>query len=227
MKPPTTRRQLAAIIDSTLLKSTATKDDIIKLCWDAKNHHFATVVVNPYYVDLAVYTLNGSDVKVGTVIGFPTGTTLPEVKAHEAQQVTKLGAQELDMVINLSALKSKDHTTVKQDIEAVTAIKHTNPNITVKVIIETGLLTNHEKRTACKLSQEAEADYVKTSTGLFGGAATVEDIKLMRRTVGKKMGIKAAGGIRTLTDTLAMIKAGANRIGTSAAAQIIQEMPKK
>jgi len=224
---PLTRRQLAAMIDSTLLKSTATKDDIIKLCFDARNYHFATVVVNPYYVDLAAYNLNGSETKVGTVIGFPTGTTLPETKAHEAQQVTKLGAQELDMVINLSALKSKDYTAVKQDIEAVTAIKHTNPNIIVKVIIETNLLTNPEKRTACKLAQQAEADYVKTCTGLFGSAATIPDVKLMRRTVGKNMGVKAAGGIRTLNDTLAMIQAGANRIGTSAAVQIIEEMPKK
>jgi len=215
------------MIDSTLLKSTATKDDIIKLCWDAKNHHFVSVVVNPYYVDLAVYTLNGSDVKVGTVIGFPMGTTLAEVKAEEARRVVKLGAQELDMVINLSALKSKDYTTVKNDIEAVTDIKHTNPNIIVKTIIEASLLTNHEKRTACKIAQQAGADYVKTSTGLFGTAATVEDVKLMRRTVGKTMGVKAAGGIRTLNDTLAMIKAGANRIGTSAAAQIIEEIPKK
>jgi len=227
MKLALTRRELASMIDSTLIKSTATKDDIIKLCWDAKNHHFATVVLNPCYVDLAVYTLNGSDVKVGSTIGFPTGTTLPEIKAEEAQQVTKLGAQELDMVINLSALKSKDYTTVKQDIEAVTAIKHTNPNITVKVIIETNLLTNPEKQTACKLAQQAEADYVKTCTGLFGSAATIDDVKLMRRTVGKNMGVKAAGGIRTLNDTLAMIQAGANRIGTSAAVQIIEEMPKK
>jgi len=227
MKPPSTRRQLAAMIDSTLLKSTATKDHIIKLCWDAKNHHFASVVVQPYYVDLAVYTLNASDVKVGTVIGFPMGTTLPEVKAEEARRVVKLGAQELDMVINLSALKTKDYTAVKQDIEAVTTIKHTNPNITTKVIIETNLLTNPEKRTACKIAQEAEADYVKTCTGLFGSAATIPDIKLMRRTVGKNMGVKAAGGIRTLADALAMIQAGANRIGTSAAVQIIQEIPKK
>jgi deoxyribose-phosphate aldolase len=215
------------MIDSTLLKSTATKDDIIKLCFDARNYRFATVVVNPYYVDLAVYTLNGSDVKVGTVIGFPMGTTLPEIKAEEARRVAKLGAQDLDMVINLSALKSKDYTAVKQDIEAVTTIKHTNPNITVKVIIETPLLTDPEKRTACKIAQEAEADYVKTATGLFGGTATPKDIRLMRKTVGKNMGVKAAGGIRTLNDALTMIQAGANRIGTSTATQIIQELPKK
>ncbi len=226
MKPPTlTRRQLASMIDSTLLKSTATKNDVLKLCNDAKKHHFATVVIHPYYVRLAADTLKGTDVRVGTVIGFPMGTTLPEIKAHEAQLATKLGAQELDMVINLSALKNKDYTTVKNDIQAVTNIKHKNPNITIKTIIETHLLTNTEKQTACKLAQQAHADYVKTSTGLFGGAATIADVKLMRKTVGKNMGVKAAGGIRTLNDTLAMIQAGANRIGTSAAVKIIQEKP--
>jgi deoxyribose-phosphate aldolase len=222
-----TRRSLAEMIDSTAIRQTATKDDIIKLCWDAKQYAFKSVMVNPCYVDLARYTLEGSEVKVGSTIGFPMGTTLPEIKALEAQHVTKLGAEELDMVINISALKSKDYQTVKNDIEAVTTIKHTNPNITVKVIIETNLLTNPEKRIACKLVQEAEADFVKTSTGLFGGTATAQDIRLMRKTVGKTMGVKAAGGIRTLNDTLTMIKAGANRIGTSTATQIIQELPNK
>jgi len=221
-----TRQQLANIIDSTLIRHTATKDDIIKLCWDARKHHIGTVVVNPYYVDLARYTLEDSNVKICSTIGFPMGATLPEIKAEETRQVVKLGAQEIDMVINLSALKSTDYTTVKNDIEAVTAIKHINPNITVKAIIETNLLTDPEKRTACKIAKETGADYVKTSTGLFGGTATVNDIKLMRRTVGKEMGVKAAGGIRTLKDTLAMIKAGASRIGTSTATQIIEEMPK-
>jgi deoxyribose-phosphate aldolase len=228
MNPPTlTRRQLASMIDSTLLKSTATKNDIKKLCQDAKKHHFATVVIHPYYVKLAADALKGTDVRVGTVIGFPMGTTLAEVKAEEAHQTTKLGAQELDMVINLSALKTKDYTTVKNDIQAVTNIKHKNPNITIKTIIEATLLTNPEKRTACKLAQAAGADYVKTSTGLFGNTATIADVKLMRKTVGKNMGVKASGGIRTLNDTLAMIKAGANRIGTSAAVKIIEETPTK
>jgi deoxyribose-phosphate aldolase len=222
-----TRRSLAEMIDSTIVRSTATKDDIIKLCWDAKQYGFKTVMVNPTYVDLARYTLEGSEVKVGSTIGFPMGTTLPEIKAEEARHVAKLGATELDMVINISALKSKDYQTVKNDIEAVTTIKHTNPNITVKVIIETNLLTNPEKQKACKIAQEAEADYVKTSTGLFGGTATAKDIRLMRKTVGKTMGVKAAGGIRTLNDAVTMIKAGANRIGTSTATQIIQELPKK
>jgi deoxyribose-phosphate aldolase len=221
------RRELASMIDSTIIRHTATKDDVIKLCWDAKQYSFECVMVNPYYVDLARYTLEGSEVKVGSTIGFPMGTTLPEIKAEEARRVVKLGAEELDMVMNISALKSKDYEAVKEDIEAVVAIKHINPNITVKVIIETNLLTDPEKRQACKLVKEADADYVKTSTGLFGGTATPKDIRLMRKTVGKTMGVKAAGGIRTLNDALAMIKAGANRIGTSTAAQIIQELPKK
>ena len=222
-----TRRTLAQMIDSTLIRHTATKDDIIKLCWDAKQYSFKCAVVNPYYVDLARYTLEGTETKVASTIGFPMGATLPEIKAQEAQKVVKLGAEELDMVINISALKSKDYQAVKNDIEAVVAIKHTNPNIITKVIIETHLLTDPEKRTACKLAKEAGADYVKTATGLFGGTATPQDIKLMRKTVGKDMGVKAAGGIRTLQDALTMIKAGANRIGTSTATQIIQELPKK
>jgi len=222
-----TRHQLAQMIDSTQIKQTATKDDIIKLCWEAQKYHFATVVINPCYIDLARNTLNHTNTKICTTIGFPMGTTLPQIKAEEAHQAIKLGAQELDMVMNISALKSKDYQAVKNDIEAVTKIKHINPNIIVKVIIETNLLTNPEKRTACKLIKQAGADYAKTSTGLFGGSATIEDIKLMKKAVGKQFGVKAAGGIRTLNDALAMIKAGANRIGTSTAAQIIEEMPKK
>jgi len=222
-----TRRELAQMIDHTLIKPTATKDEVIKLCWEAKKHRFSCVVVNPYYIDLARYTLEASDVKVCSTVGFPIGATLPEVKAEEAHKVVKLGADELDMVMNVSALKSKDYDAVRQDIEAVVAVKHLNPNTVVKVIIETGLLTDREKSLACKLVKEAEADFVKTSTGLFSGGATVKDIKLMRRAVGKKMGIKASGGIRTLKDALAMIEAGANRIGTSTAVKIIEEIPKK
>ena len=221
------RRELAQMIDSTLIRHTATKDEIIKLCWEARKYHFGTVVVNPYFVDLVRYTLEDSDVKVCSTIGFPMGTTLPEIKAEEARKIMKLGAEELDMVMNLSAFKSKDYEAVKEDIAAVVGVKHLNPNIIVKVIIETGLLTDKEKPLACKLVKEAGADFVKTSTGLFGGTATAKDVKLMRRAVGKEMGVKAAGGIRTLKDTLIMIKAGANRIGTSTAAQIIEEMPKK
>jgi len=221
------RRELARIIDYTLIKPTATKDEIIKLCWEAKIYRFGCVVVNPCYVDLAHYVLEASGVKVCSTVGFPIGATLPEVKAEEARRVVELGAEELDMVINTSAFKSKDYDAVRRDIEAVVGVKHVNPHIVVKVIIETSLLTDKEKRTACKIVKEAEADFVKTSTGLFGGGATVKDVSLMRRAVGKEMGVKAAGGIRTLEQALAMIKAGANRIGTSTAVNIIEEMPRK
>jgi len=221
------RQELAPMIDHTLIKPTATKDEVIKLCWEAKKYRFGCIVVNPFYVSLARYVLEASDVKVCSTVGFPIGATLPEVKAEEARKVVELGAEELDMVMNISALKSKDYDAVKRDIEAVVSIKHLNPNIIVKVIIETGFLTGREKSTACKMVKEAEADFVKTSTGLFGGGATVKDVKLMRQTVGKEMGVKASGGIRTLKDALAMIEAGANRIGTSTAVKIIEEMPKK
>jgi len=221
------RRQLAHIIDSTLIKPTATKNEIIKLCTEAKKHEFCCAVVNPYYVPLAHHILKTSTTKVCSTVGFPLGATLTETKAKETQKLVKLGAQELDMVINISALKSKEHKTVQQDIQAVvTTAKHQNPNTTIKAIIETNLLTNTEKTKACQLAKQAKADYVKTSTGLFGEGATVKDIKLMRKAVGNEMGIKAAGGIRTLKDTLAMIQAGANRIGTSTAQKIIEEMPK-
>jgi len=218
---------LARLIDHTLIKPTATKDEVVKLCWEAKKYRFRCVVVNPFYVDLARYVLEASDVKVCSTVGFPIGATLPKIKAAEAQRVVELGAEELDMVMNISAFKSKDYKTVREDIEAVVGVKQTNPNIVLKVIIETGFLTDKEKSTACKLVKEAEADFVKTSTGLFGGGATVKDVRLMRKTVGKEMGVKAAGGIRTLKEALAMIEAGANRIGTSTAVNIIEEMPMK
>jgi len=218
------RRELARIIDHTLIRPTATKDDVIKLCWEAKRYGFGCVVVNPFYVGLARYVLEASDVKVCSTVGFPIGITLPEVKTEEAKKVVELGAEEIDMVMNISAFKSKDYDDVKRDIEAVVGVKHHNPNIVVKVIIETSLLSDGEKSAACKLAKEAEADFVKTSTGLFGGVATVGDVRLMRRAVGKEMGVKAAGGIRSLKDALAMIRAGANRIGTSTAVTIIEEI---
>jgi len=220
-------RELASVIDHTLIKPTATKDEVIKLCSEAKKYGFGCVVVNPFYVSLARYVLEASDVKVCSTVGFPIGATLPEVKAEEARKAIELGAEELDMVMNISAFKSKDYDAVKRDIEAVVGVKHLNPNVIVKVIIETGLLTDREKSTACTLVKEAKADFAKTSTGLFGGGATVKDVKLMRQAVGKERGVKASGGIRTLKDALAMIKAGANRIGTSTAVNIIEEIPKK
>jgi len=214
------------MIDHTLVKPTVTKDDVIKLCWEAEKYGFCCAVVNPTFVELARHMLEATDVKVCSTVGFPFGATLPEVKALEARKVVELGAEEIDMVMNVSALKSKDYDTVKKDIEAVVDVKRLNKNVIVKVIIETGWLTDEEKVTACKLAKEAGADFVKTSTGLFGGKATVEDVRLMRQTVGKDMGVKAAAGIRTLKDTLAMIEAGANRIGTSTGVAIIEEAPK-
>ncbi len=214
------------MIDHTLVKPTVTKDDVIKLCWEAEKYSFCCAVVNPTFVPLARRMLEATDVKVCSTIGFPFGVTLPEVKAFEARKVMEQGAEEIDMVMNVSALKSMDYDTVKKDIEAVISVKRLQKGVIVKVIIETAWLTKEEKISACKLVKEAGADFVKTSTGFFGGKATVEDIRLMHQTVGKDMGVKAAAGIRTLKDALAMIEAGANRIGTSTAVQILEEIPK-
>ena len=219
------RSELARMIDSTLVSATVTRNDITKLCKDAVTYDFYSVMVNATYVDSAAKLLKGSNVRVGSTIGFPFGTTLPEVKAFEAKKVVEKGATELDMVINISALKSRDYALVEKDIEEVATTKRLSKDITVKVIIETGYLNNEEKVIACKLSKEAGADFVKTSVG-FVCKATVEDVRLMRKTVGKNMGVKAAGGIRTYQDALAMIEAGANRIGTSTAVAIIEETPK-
>ena len=219
------RDQLAKFIDSTLVKATATKSEIEKLCLEAVQYGFGCVVVNPVYVRIAASLLKGSDIRVGSTVGFPFGVSLPDIKALEAVKAIEDGACELDMVMNLSAFKSGDYELVKRDIEAVTAVKRLFSDVIVKVIIETPLLTNEEKVTACKIVKEAGADFVKTSTGLFGGGATVEDVKLMRQVVGKDFGVKAAGGIRTYTDAVAMIEAGANRIGTSTAVAIIKGAP--
>jgi len=220
------KRDLARMIDHTLIKPAASKDEVIKLCWEAEKHGFCCVVVNPTYVSLARHMLEATDVKVCSTVGFPIGAGLPEVKAFEAQRVVELGAEEIDMVMNTSALKSKDYEAVKRDTQAVLKVKKSDTKLIVKVIIETGLLTDEEKTTACKLAKEAGADFVKTSTGLLGGEATVKDVRLMRRAVGRDMGVKASGGIRTLKQALAMIEAGANRIGTSTGVAIIEEMPK-
>lgn len=216
--------ELAKMIDSTLVKPNVTKKDVAKLCEDALKYGFKCVVVNPIHVGFAAQLVRDTDVKVCSTIGFPFGITLPEVKALEAKKAVENGAAELDMVINISALKSKDYEMVKKDITAVIDTKRNYGDVVVKVIIETLYLSDEEKVVACKLSKEAGADFVKTSTGLLGGKATVEDVRLMRETVGEEMGVKAAGGIRTLKDVLAMIEAGANRIGTSTATQIIEEI---
>ena len=218
------KHQLAEMIDYTLIKPTATKVDIVKLCKEAEKHGFGCVCVNSAYVSLAKQLLRGTDVKVVSTAGFPFGSSLPEVKAFEARKAVENGASEIDMVINIGALKSGDYETVKRDIEMVVDVKRSHGNeLVIKVIIETGYLTKEEKVMACKLVKEAGADFVKTSTGFVGGA-TVEDVRLMRETVGRDMGVKAAGGIRTLKQALAMIEAGANRIGTSTAVAIIEEI---
>ena len=219
------RKELARMIDSTAVKPSVTRSDVEKLCRDALHYGFGAVCVNPVYVKFASQLLKGSEVKVCSTVGFPFGATLPEIKAFEALKVLEDGAQELDMVINLSALKSGDYDAVKNDIVSVVNVKRVDSNVIVKVIIETNLLTDEEKAVACKLAKEAGADFVKTSTGFFGKGATVEDVRLMRRTVGEKMGVKAAGGIRSYEDAVAMIEAGANRIGTSTAVQIIKGVP--
>jgi len=214
--------RISALIDHTLLKPEATHDQITQLCEEAREYGFAAVCVNPTNVKLATELLKGSPVAVCTVIGFPLGATLPEVKAYEAQQTIHHGATEIDMVINIGALKSEDYELLEQDITAVARTCHDNGAI-CKVIIEAALLTEEEKITACQLAKKAGSDYVKTSTGFGPGGATVEDVTLMRRVIGPSMGIKAAGGIRTLETAKKMIEAGATRIGTSSGVKIVQE----
>lgn len=214
---------IARMIDHTLLKPDATADQIAQLCYEARKYHFASVCVNPTHVKLSAELLQGSEVKVGTVIGFPLGASAPEVKAFEAQTALKDGATEIDMVINIGALKAGDLTLVAKDIYDVVKVGHDKGAI-VKVIIETALLNDEEKVTACLLSKEAGADFVKTSTGFSGGGATVEDIRLMRRVVGPDMGVKASGGVRDFEDAQNMVKAGATRLGASAGVKIVQGM---
>jgi deoxyribose-phosphate aldolase len=211
-------------IDHTLLKPDATQAQIAKLCQEASDNHFAAVCINPSYVKTCADLLRGSGVEVCTVIGFPLGATSTAAKAYEAQQAMADGATELDMVINVGALKSKDYALVERDIAAVVRTCHQGPRRAMcKVIIEAALLTDEEKVKACELSKAAGADYVKTSTGFGPGGATAPDVELMRRTVGPQMGVKAAGGVRTYADAMAMIKAGATRIGTSGGVKILLE----
>jgi deoxyribose-phosphate aldolase len=219
------KKDLAKMVDHTLVKPTATEREVAKLCEEAKKYRFGSVCVNPTYVSLVTRLLKETDVKVCSSVGFPFGVTLPEVKAFEARRAVENGACEIDMVINMGALKSEDYETVKRDIEAVVDVKRYHYDVMVKVIIETGCLTDEEKVMACKLAKEAGADFVKTSTGFIKGGATVEDVRLMRETVGEDMGVKAAGGIRTFKQALAMIEAGANRIGTSTGVAVIEGFP--
>ena len=212
---------LAKMIDHTLLKPEATPDQVAQLCFEARKYGFASVCINPTWVELCTQLLKGSTVKVCTVIGFPLGATAPEVKAFETQHAIEQGAGEIDMVINIGALKARDLEQVAKDIYGVVTISHAGGAI-VKVIIEAALLTDEEKTIACLISKEAGADFVKTSTGFASGGATVHDVELMRRVVGPEMGVKAAGGVRTFEDAENMIKAGATRIGASAGVKILQ-----
>lgn len=214
---------VARLIDHTLLKPDASQDQIAQLCYEARTYHFASVCVNPAHVKLSAQLLKGSDVAVCTVVGFPLGATPPTVKAYETQQAIRDGATEIDMVINIGALKSQDYRAVYEDIAAVVRAAHAG-NAIVKVIIEAALLTDEEKVVASQLSKAAGADFVKTSTGFGPGGATVADVTLMRRVVGPAMGVKAAGGVRNYADAQAMISAGATRIGASAGVKIMQEL---
>lgn len=210
---------LASYIDHTVLKPEATRAEVEQFCTQAKTYKFKSVCINPVHVPLVAKTLKGSGVLTCTVVGFPLGATPSACKAHEAATAVAAGADEVDMVINIGALKEGDIETVRADIAEV---KKACGKATLKVIIETCLLSDDEKVTACRLSKEAGADFVKTSTGFNKGGATPHDIALMRRTVGESMGVKASGGIRTKSDALAMIEAGASRIGASASIAIIE-----
>lgn len=214
-----TPAELAKLIDHTLLKPEATEEQVRKLCEEAKTHHFMSVCVNPYWVPLCAELLQGTDVKVCTVIGFPLGANRSEIKAVEAEDAIERGATEVDMVINIGALKSKQHEVVLNDIKAV--VEAAASKALVKVIIETSLLTDEEKVKACELAKEAGADFVKTSTGFSTGGATAADIALMRKTVGPDLGVKASGGVRDYESTMAMVRAGATRIGASAGIAIV------
>ena len=212
------KKTIAAMIDHTLLKPEATPAQIEKLCAEAAEDHFASVCVNPVYIPLAARLLKGTGVKVCCVVGFPLGAIAPEQKAAEAASCAAMGAEELDMVIHVGAAKAGDWALVQRDIEGVVkaAAGHT-----VKVIIETCLLTDEEKVKACEAAKAAGAHFVKTSTGFSTGGATTHDIALMRKTVGPEMGVKASGGIRDYATAMAMIEAGANRIGASAGIAIV------
>jgi deoxyribose-phosphate aldolase len=217
-----TAHDWASLIDHTLLKPEASESDIRKLCKEASEFGFASVCVNPSWVKASVEFLRGSGIPVCTVIGFPLGATLPDVKAYEARRAIFNGAKEVDMVINVGALKSGDDCAVEDDIRAVVDAAHEN-GVLCKVIIETALLTDEEKVRACLAAKNAGADFVKTSTGFSKGGATVHDISLMRRTVGSALGVKASGGVKGIDDARAMFEAGATRIGASVGVKIAQE----
>ena len=212
----------AGLIDHTLLKPEASRDEIRKLCQEAARFEFASVCINPWNVPVAAEMLRGTNVKVCTVVGFPLGATLPQVKIHEAEEAIKLGALEIDMVINIGALKSGQDDVVESDIRGVVQASHRGGAI-CKVILETALLTDEEKVRGSSAAKRAGADFVKTSTGFSIAGATAEDVALMRAVVGSEIGVKAAGGVRTLDDLKKMVCAGATRIGASASVRIMEQ----
>jgi deoxyribose-phosphate aldolase len=216
---------IARLIDHTLLRPEATRADILQLCREAREYNFASVCLNGYWVplaasELAASELAGSEVKVCTVVGFPLGATSTEAKVFETEAALRAGAQEIDMVQNIGALRGDDDRAVEEEVALVAAACHRAGAI-VKVILETALLSDDQKIVACRLAQMAGADFVKTSTGFSSSGATVHDVELMRRAVGPDMGVKASGGIRTLDDLLKMLAAGATRIGASASVKIV------
>jgi deoxyribose-phosphate aldolase len=212
---------IAALIDHTILKPEATRADVVKVCREAREYRFASVCVNPYWVPLVARELAGSGVKVCTVVGFPLGATTTDTKVAETTGALRNGAQEIDMVINVGALRSGEFDTVRNDIEQVARVAH-NAGAIVKTILETALLDDSQKIMASKLAKAAGADFVKTSTGFSSAGATAHDVALMRAAVGPEMGVKASGGIRTLQDVQAMTAAGATRIGASASVKIVE-----
>jgi deoxyribose-phosphate aldolase len=212
---------VARLIDHTLLRPEATRDDIVTLCREARQYQFATVCVNPYWVPLAVAELDRSHVKVCTVAGFPLGASVAEIKVAEAAAALRSGAREIDMVINVGALRSGDYDRVRQDIRAVVEVCH-GAGAIVKTILENCYLDDHQKAVACAIAKMAGADFVKTSTGFASAGATEHDVALMRKVVGPDTGVKAAGGIRTMEDVRRMVAAGATRIGASASVQIMR-----
>jgi deoxyribose-phosphate aldolase len=218
----TSAKDWASLIDHTLLKPDATDEDIKRLCDEAARFRFASVCINPTWVRAATCNLQGTGIPVCTVIGFPLGATLPDVKAYEARRAILEGAREVDMVINVGALKSGDDCLVEHDIRSVVEAAH-EYGVTTKVIIETALLTDEEKIRACQSAKRAGADFVKTSTGFSKGGATVADVLLMRRTVGPDLGVKASGGVKNLEDARKLVEAGATRIGASVGVKIAQE----
>lgn len=213
-------KNISKMIDHTILKPEATKSEIEQLCKEAMEYEFAAVCINPYHVSYCKEILKESNVKVATVIGFPLGANTKELKAFEALDAINNGADEIDMVINIGALKDKDYDLVKNDIKLVVDIA--KEKAIVKVIIETALLTDDEKTKACELSMEAGADFVKTSTGFSTGGATIEDVKLMKSVVGDKLEVKASGGVRDLDTAEKMIQAGASRLGTSSGIKLVK-----